>query len=192
MCKLMGISPLSGMAWRFRVHCGGRTAAPLCENGSREIKPVGPGERVDPMPDPSQDSSRGRRSGASCHGGSLMYPARPHHDRTRGPAVWFDRCSQILLALLLAAGPTAQAGDEGRSDLDPSRVLEGLRSFYAKSALPDGSFRPGIDPAYGGMSDSAASDLAPIGLCGDPPPDLRLGAARRGEDAGVPARAAAG
>ena len=37
----------------------------------------------------------------------------------------------------------------------------GLREFYRKTALPDGSFRPGGDPAYEGMSDSAYSDMAP-------------------------------
>jgi hypothetical protein len=39
--------------------------------------------------------------------------------------------------------------------------LAGLRAFALKTALPDGSFRPGIDPQYPGMADSAASDLAP-------------------------------
>src|SRR3954466_3966299 len=41
-------------------------------------------------------------------------------------------------------------------------VLAGLRSFYKQTARPDGSFQPGIDPAYVGMSDSASSDLAPV------------------------------
>jgi geranylgeranyl transferase type-2 subunit beta len=41
-------------------------------------------------------------------------------------------------------------------------VLAGVREFFAKTALDDGSFRPGIDPAYEGMSDSAYSDLAPV------------------------------
>lgn len=40
-------------------------------------------------------------------------------------------------------------------------VWAGLRSFAAKTVRPDGSFRPGIDPEYQGISDSAASDLAP-------------------------------
>src|SRR3954463_11591779 len=40
--------------------------------------------------------------------------------------------------------------------------VAGLRSFYKQSAHPDGSFQPGIDPAYVGMSDSASSDLAPV------------------------------
>jgi geranylgeranyl transferase type-2 subunit beta len=42
-----------------------------------------------------------------------------------------------------------------------SEVLAGVKSFLARTARPDGSFRPGIDPAYRGMSDSAYSDLAP-------------------------------
>jgi geranylgeranyl transferase type-2 subunit beta len=37
-----------------------------------------------------------------------------------------------------------------------------LRSFYERTALPNGPYRPGIDPDYEGMSDSAYSDLAPI------------------------------
>jgi uncharacterized protein YkuJ len=52
------------------------------------------------------------------------------------------------------------------ADAPPSsvhdKVLDGLRAFYRKTALPDGSFQPGIDPDYRGMSDSAASDLAPV------------------------------
>lgn len=42
----------------------------------------------------------------------------------------------------------------------PADVADGLRDFFRKTARPDGSFRPGIDPAYEGMSDSAYSDLA--------------------------------
>jgi geranylgeranyl transferase type-2 subunit beta len=44
----------------------------------------------------------------------------------------------------------------------PKEVLDGLKRFYEKTALPDGSFRPGVDPDYKGMSDSALSDMAPI------------------------------
>lgn len=44
----------------------------------------------------------------------------------------------------------------------PQEVLSGLRSFFAKTARSDGSFFPGTDPAYRGMSDSAYSDLAPV------------------------------
>jgi prenyltransferase beta subunit len=43
----------------------------------------------------------------------------------------------------------------------PAQVLEGVRAFLKLTARPDGSFRPGIDPDYEGMSDSAYSDLAP-------------------------------
>jgi geranylgeranyl transferase type-2 subunit beta len=56
---------------------------------------------------------------------------------------------------LLAAGPA------GAADPAPERVLADLRAFFQKTANPDGSFRPGIDPDYEGMSDSAYSDLAP-------------------------------
>ena len=41
-------------------------------------------------------------------------------------------------------------------------MLDGVRAFFKKTAKPDGSFRPGIDPDYEGMSDSAYSDLAPV------------------------------
>jgi hypothetical protein len=43
----------------------------------------------------------------------------------------------------------------------PASVVAGVREFFAKTARDDGSFRPGVDPKYPGMSDSAASDLAP-------------------------------
>src|SRR5947207_3974744 len=44
----------------------------------------------------------------------------------------------------------------------PAEILAGLQSFYRRTALADGSFQPGIDPAYVGMSDSASSHLAPV------------------------------
>lgn len=40
--------------------------------------------------------------------------------------------------------------------------MSGLKEFWEKTAQVDGSFRPGIDPKYRGMSDSAASDMAPV------------------------------
>lgn len=51
---------------------------------------------------------------------------------------------------------------QGQAEEGPAaeKVLEGLRHFFAKTARDDGSFRPGIDPTYKGMSDCAASDLA--------------------------------
>lgn len=44
----------------------------------------------------------------------------------------------------------------------PAQVLDGLRGFYARTARSDGSFQPGIDPEFQGISDSAYSDLAPV------------------------------
>jgi len=44
---------------------------------------------------------------------------------------------------------------------DPQEILAGVEKFLARTALQDGSYRPGVDPKYPGMSDSAYSDLAP-------------------------------
>lgn len=63
------------------------------------------------------------------------------------------RKSIILLMILLFATPQAVGGDQ---------VLKGLQEFTKKTALPDGSFRPGVDPDYKGMSDSAYSNFAPV------------------------------
>src|SRR4051812_17388779 len=63
----------------------------------------------------------------------------------------------LLVALLIASA--ASAGETSKPS--PEQVLDGVRDFFAKSANADGSFRPGIDPKYGGLSDSAYSDLAP-------------------------------
>jgi geranylgeranyl transferase type-2 subunit beta len=65
----------------------------------------------------------------------------------------------VVLAAVLIAIPTWSRADEPPSAED---VLAGLREFYAKTARPDGSFHPGIDPEYRGMSDSAFSDLAAV------------------------------
>jgi geranylgeranyl transferase type-2 subunit beta len=43
----------------------------------------------------------------------------------------------------------------------PADVLQGVRQFLAQTARLDGSFAPGPNPDYPGMSDSAYSDLAP-------------------------------
>src|SRR5262249_10130534 len=59
----------------------------------------------------------------------------------------------LVLTTTLAGAPAAPAADD---------ILTGLRTFFQKTARPDGSFRPGIDPDYEGMSDSAYSDLAPV------------------------------
>jgi geranylgeranyl transferase type-2 subunit beta len=46
--------------------------------------------------------------------------------------------------------------------IGPDEVQAGVRQFFAKNANADGSFHPGIDPDYEGISDSAFSDLAPV------------------------------
>src|SRR6185436_6512407 len=46
--------------------------------------------------------------------------------------------------------------------VDERAVLARLKEFYVKTARPDGSFQPGVDPDYLGMSDSAYSDLAAV------------------------------
>src|SRR3954452_21310111 len=68
-----------------------------------------------------------------------------------------------VAAALLALTLSASAADPPvlPPPHDPERILDGLRAFFKKGARPDGSFRPGIDPEYEGMSDSAYSDLAP-------------------------------
>jgi prenyltransferase beta subunit len=63
----------------------------------------------------------------------------------------------LTVALLLCATPAPAAETP-----TPAEVLDGVRSFFARTARPDGSFRPGIDPDYHGISDSAYSDLAPV------------------------------
>src|SRR5947209_9910686 len=68
--------------------------------------------------------------------------------------------SRLLVFLLAAALLPAPAADRGPTDPTPAQVLAGVRDFFAKTALADGSFRPGIDPEYEGMADTAYSDLA--------------------------------
>jgi geranylgeranyl transferase type-2 subunit beta len=73
------------------------------------------------------------------------------------------RCpfSVLLTLLVLAALPgfgSPPPTAAGRTANIP--VLVGIRDFFEKTANADGSFRPGIDPAYRGMADTAYSDLA--------------------------------
>jgi geranylgeranyl transferase type-2 subunit beta len=67
----------------------------------------------------------------------------------------------LLLALpfLIAAVPAPAAEPKAPT---PDEVLSGLKAFFARCAKPDGSFQPGVDPNYEGISDSAYSDLAPV------------------------------
>lgn len=69
-----------------------------------------------------------------------------------------SRSLMLVLVVLFLMTRSAFAADP----VKPDDILAGLREFYAKTAKSDGSFRPGIDPEYEGMSDSAASDLAPV------------------------------
>lgn len=64
----------------------------------------------------------------------------------------------LLLPCIIAASMgIARAESPDHSAVE---VLAGLKKFYTKTARSDGSFQPGIDPAYRGMSDAAYSDLA--------------------------------
>lgn len=65
--------------------------------------------------------------------------------------------AMLALALPLALAPAAEPQPPS-----PDDVSRGLKAFFAATAKPDGSFRPGVDPKYEGMSDSAFSDLAPV------------------------------
>jgi geranylgeranyl transferase type-2 subunit beta len=67
----------------------------------------------------------------------------------------------LSLGVLLLTGCTSSVKAAEKAPT-PEEVLQGVRTFFEKTARADGSFRPGIDPAYEGMSDSAYSDLAPV------------------------------
>ena len=67
----------------------------------------------------------------------------------------------VILSAMWAPGfATAHAAEPAAPDA--KTVLEDLQQFYAKTARADGSFQPGVDPDYLGMSDSAYSDLAAV------------------------------
>src|SRR5947209_6728256 len=72
----------------------------------------------------------------------------------------FSRWSGVVALLVLAA--PAVGAEEPAAKVTPQEVLDGLQAFWKKTALEDGSFRPGVDPDYKGMSDSALSDMAPL------------------------------
>jgi hypothetical protein len=67
--------------------------------------------------------------------------------------------SAILCVSLFHFGTALAAAQDNLPTRD--EVFAGLKTFSTRTARADGSFRPGIDPAYQGISDSAASDLAP-------------------------------
>lgn len=68
----------------------------------------------------------------------------------------------VTISLWLALTYLQVNAEERQAKPAPSEVLEGLRAFIKNTALPDGTFRPGIDPDYKGNSDSAYSDLAGV------------------------------
>lgn len=68
------------------------------------------------------------------------------------------RLLRLALPFLVAAVPLPAAEPK---EPTPDEVFAGLKDFFARCAKPDGSFRPGVDPKYEGISDSAYSDLAP-------------------------------
>jgi geranylgeranyl transferase type-2 subunit beta len=68
---------------------------------------------------------------------------------------------QFMLALWLGTALTGLAA-HAEERAAPADILAGVRRFFAQTEQKDGSFRPGIDVNYEGMSDSAASDLAPV------------------------------
>lgn len=75
------------------------------------------------------------------------------------------RFSLLCIAWVGSWGLTGWArGQEDPHSLgfSPDQVLSDLRTFYELTAREDGSFAPGVDPDYLGMSDSAYSDLAPV------------------------------
>jgi geranylgeranyl transferase type-2 subunit beta len=65
--------------------------------------------------------------------------------------------SPLLVGIGLGAALLPAGAADGPSG---EQVLAGLRDFFRNTAQPDGSFRPGLDPDYKGMADTAYSDLA--------------------------------
>jgi prenyltransferase beta subunit len=69
-------------------------------------------------------------------------------------------CQAVLLFVLLV--PELARAEEPKRIISEKDILAGLQEFTKTTALPDGAFRPGVDPNYQGMSDSAYSDMAPV------------------------------
>src|SRR5260221_7146472 len=89
------------------------------------------------------------------HSGLIMTTMRNH-------LLGLRRYGIVLTLVVVVPVAPATAADDPAPKVTPQEVLDGLKAFWEKTALPDGSFRPGIDPDYKGMSDSALSDLAPL------------------------------
>src|SRR5262249_35013314 len=66
-----------------------------------------------------------------------------------------------MSVFFLAAAENSVAAEKSASQsVSPEAAAAGIRQFFAKTAAADGAFRPGIDPDYRGMADTAYSDLA--------------------------------
>lgn len=74
---------------------------------------------------------------------------------------WIRQIAIAVVVLAVATRP-GQSDDRQPQSATPDAVLRGLREFYSRTARRDGSYSPGFDPEYRGMSDSAYSDLAPV------------------------------
>src|SRR5262245_61284554 len=85
--------------------------------------------------------------------GLLVRRCRPRYPAPMGAI-------RVTLVVAVLATPSF-AADPKPAPPTPEQVLTGVRAFLKLTAKTDGSFRPGVDPDYEGMSDSAYSDLAP-------------------------------
>jgi hypothetical protein len=72
------------------------------------------------------------------------------------------RRSLIMLSILGATPSLAAEPNNKLETCSTEEIIRGLKDFYLKTARPDGSFQPRIDPNYRGMSDAAYSDLAAV------------------------------
>jgi len=70
----------------------------------------------------------------------------------------------ILFGLMMEMSWAASAAESAPTAgaVTPAEVLDGLRQFYRQTARVDGSYQPGVDADYAGMSDCAHSDLAAV------------------------------
>jgi hypothetical protein len=68
-----------------------------------------------------------------------------------------ERRKFIINSLLCAGGISCGFKLQVNKDAD---VLKGVQEFLSRVANPDGSYRPGIDPAYPGKSDTGLSGIA--------------------------------
>lgn len=87
---------------------------------------------------------------------------------------WADAQTALPVAAVWQMTPLPHAGDFqsstgpekdlaiASSHMSPTEIFAGLRRFYEATQRPDGSFAPGLDPEYRGMSDSVYSDLAAV------------------------------